>query len=182
MKNRTNKGLGRQVLAVRRSPGNGSRAILSYGPLFFRAAIGRSGTTTRKREGDGGTPVAEMKILGGYRRMDRIRFPRNRLLLKPIGSRDLWCDEPGHPSYNRPVSAPCKASHEEMRRADELYDLCLVLDWNLLSRKRFGGSAIFFHIAKPDYGPTAGCVAISPRDMLRLLPVLRRGTVLKVYK
>ncbi len=182
MTNRTGKSERRQVLVVRRSPGKRSRAILSYGSLFFQAAIGRSGTTTFKREGDGGTPVAEMEVLGGYRRMDRIRFAKGNLSLKSIGRRDLWCDEPTHASYNRPVSVPFKASHEEMRRMDELYDLCIVLDWNLRSRKRFGGSAIFFHLARPDYSPTAGCVAIRPRDMLRLLPYLRRGSVLKVIR
>ena len=54
--------------------------------------------------------------------------------------------------------------------ADELYDICIVLDWNVSCRKRNGGSAIFFHLIRPGYEPTAGCVALSRRDMWRILP------------
>ena len=78
------------------------------------------------------------------------------------------------------MKAPFKPSHEEMQRADELYDICLVLDWNITSRKRHGGSAIFFHLIRPGYQPTAGCVAVHPRDMKRLLPFLRKGTLVRV--
>jgi L,D-peptidoglycan transpeptidase YkuD (ErfK/YbiS/YcfS/YnhG family) len=92
----------------------------------------------------------------------------------------LWCDQPNHPAYNRLVKAPFRASHEEMRRDDGLYDICLVLDWNITSRKRNGGSAIFFHLIKPGYQPTAGCIAVSLRDMKRLIGFLRKGTVVRV--
>ena len=63
---------------------------------------------------------------------------------------------------------------------DALYDICLVLDWNVTSRRRNKGSAIFFHLIRPGYEPTAGCVAITRRDMLRILPHLRRRTVVRV--
>ncbi len=172
----------RQVLALRTAPRNRSKGILRFGHLSLPAAIGRAGMTAFKREGDGGTPVAEMKLLYGYRRLDRLRSAKSRLVLKATEARDLWCDEPSHPSYNRPVSRPLKASHEDMMRTDDLYDICLVLDWNLTARKRYGGSAIFFHLSHDDYAPTAGCVALKARDMLRILPFLRRGTVLKVIK
>ncbi len=92
----------------------------------------------------------------------------------------LWCDAVGNPNYNRPVRAPFKPSHEKLRRDDELYDICIVLDWNLTARKRRCGSAIFFHLARPGYMPTEGCVAIAPHDMRRLLPFLGKDTVLQV--
>src|SRR3546814_4717158 len=76
----------------------------------------------------------------------------------------LWCDQPDHASYNRLVRAPFCRSHEEMMRKDGLYDICLVLDWNITSRRRHRGSAIFFHIAREGYRPTEGCVAISLAD------------------
>lgn len=172
----------RRVLVLRTAPGNRSRGILSVGPLSMPAAIGRSGTTAFKREGDGGTPVADMKLLHGYVRTDRIRHALSPLRLRATRAGDLWCDEPRHASYNRPVKAPFGASHEEMMRNDRLYDICLVLDWNLTHRRRHGGSAIFFHLAHADYSPTEGCIALKPRDMLRILPLLRKGTILKVIK
>lgn len=172
----------RHMLVLRTAPGNRSRAILRVGPLSLPAVIGRSGTTAFKREGDGGTPVAEMKLIDGYIRADRIRLAASPLRLRATRAGDLWCDEPRHACYNRPVRGPLKASHEKMMRSDALYDVCLVLDWNLTRRKRNGGSAIFFHLAHNDYSPTEGCIALKPRDMLRILPLLRKGTVLKVVK
>lgn len=172
----------RNVAILRAAPINRSRGIIRFGPLALPAAIGRTGITAFKREGDGGTPLATMRLLYGYRRTDRLRHAVSALPLRSTKMRDLWCDEPGHPSYNRPVSAPFRASHEEMRRADGLYDLCIVLDWNIVRRKRGAGSAIFFHLAHDDYAPTAGCVALMARDMLRVLPFLRKGTVLKIVK
>lgn len=169
-------------LVVRRVPGGKHRAVLQVGALIFPAAIGRSGIVAVKREGDGGTPLATMRLLGGYVRRDRGHVPRSRLPLASTGSRDLWCDAPGHACYNRPVKAPFGCSHEVMQREDELYDISLVLDWNITSRRQGRGSAIFFHLIRPGYQPTAGCVAIARRDMVRLLPHLKRGTRLRVMK
>lgn len=74
----------------------------------------------------------------------------------------LWCDEPRNANYNRLVKAPFALSHEEMMRKDGLYDVCLVLDWNITARSRNRGSAIFMHLIRPGYEPTAGCVALHP--------------------
>ncbi len=65
-------------------------------------------------------------------------------------------------------------------RADGLYDICLVLDWNITSRARNRGSAIFFHLIKSGYQPTAGCIAVSLQDMKRFIRFMRRGTVVRV--
>jgi len=172
------------ILTVRTAPGNRQRAMISVDGLTIRAAIGRSGTTALKREGDGATPIASMKLISGFTRGERIRLPQTPLSMTRITRDMLWCDAPKHAAYNRLVTRRAgggfRPSHEEMARADGLYDVCLVLDWNISSRKRNGGSAIFFHLIKPGYQPTAGCIAVSARDMQRLLPHLRRGTVVRV--
>jgi len=170
----------RGTIVVRRAPLTKSRAILRYGILSIPAAIGRSGTTALKREGDGATPIASMRVLEGFFRGDRMRGISTRLPMQRIRPDMLWCDEPRDPNYNRLVRSPFKPSHEEMRRKDGLYDACLVLDWNVTSRRRNRGSAIFFHLIRPGFEPTAGCVAIHAADMRRLLPYLARGTMLKV--
>ncbi|MGD9478965.1 L,D-transpeptidase family protein [Shinella sp. G-2] len=169
-----------KTVLVRPAPGKKTRAIVQVGSLRIPAAIGRSGRTSRKREGDGATPIAAMPLLSGFLRGDRVASPKTGLPLRRIRPSMLWCDEPRHPSYNRLVRAPFKPSHEEMQRRDELYDICLVLDWNVTARKRHAGSAIFFHLIRPGYEPTAGCVAVARRDMLRILPHIGRGTVVRV--
>jgi L,D-peptidoglycan transpeptidase YkuD (ErfK/YbiS/YcfS/YnhG family) len=170
------------VLTVRTAPRDRCRAIIRYGSLAIPAALGRSGMSALKREGDGATPIARMRLLYGFTRAERIRLPRTPLRVKRIGKDMLWCYQPEHPSYNRPVKVPFRPSHEEMMRADGLYDICLVLDWNITSRKRYAGSAIFFHLIKPGYEPTAGCIAVHLRDMKRLLPFMRKGTMVKVLQ
>lgn len=168
------------ILTLRPAPGNPSRGHLSFGGLSIKAALGRSGRTAFKREGDGATPIASMRLLHGFTRGDRVKALHTKLPMQRIAGNMLWCDQPDHASYNRLVRAPFKRSHEEMMREDGLYDICLVLDWNITSRRRNRGSAIFFHLIKPGYQPTAGCVAVSERDMRRLIRFLRRGTVLRV--
>lgn len=168
------------TIIVRPAPGKKSRALVQCGPVVVSAAIGRSGRTLLKREGDGATPVASMKLLCGFRRGEHPRRLETALPIRRIREDMLWCDQPNDPNYNRLVRAPFRPSHEEMKRKDGLYDICLVMDWNITSRARNRGSAIFFHLIKPGYQPTAGCVAVSPRDMRRLLPHMRRGTIVRV--
>lgn len=169
------------LLAVRRRPGKPAEGLINVGGSIFPCALGRGGITAFKREGDGATPVGRMRLLSAYFR--RGRFPqRSGLTLRPIDSRLGWCDAPGDRNYNRPVPIPYPASHEQMERTDRLYDACIVLDYNIRPRRRGCGSAIFFHIAKPGFKPTEGCVAVSPRVMARLLPRLSPRTVLEVVR
>ncbi|MBW6424001.1 L,D-transpeptidase [Rhizobium sp. XQZ8] len=168
------------VITVRTAPRDRRRAIISFGGITVQAALGRSGTTPFKREGDGATPIAAMRLLYGFTRSERVRLSPTALPMKRIRKDMLWCDQPEHPAYNRLVKAPFRRSHEEMTRADGLYDICLVLDWNITSRARNRGSAIFFHLIKPGYQPTAGCIAVSLADMKRLIRYMRNGTVVRV--
>jgi L,D-peptidoglycan transpeptidase YkuD (ErfK/YbiS/YcfS/YnhG family) len=148
--------------------------------MVVPAAVGRTGRTTRKREGDGATPIGSMTLLSGFRRGERPLRVQTQLPIRLIREDMLWCDQPDDPNYNRLVKAPFRPSHEEMKRKDGLYDVCLVMDWNVTSRSRNRGSAIFFHLIRPGYQPTEGCIAIHPRDMRRILPYLRKGTVVRV--
>jgi len=168
------------TIVVRPAPGKPTRALVQVGPLLIPAAIGRSGRSTLKREGDGATPIAAMKLLYGFVRGDHVRFLETPLQMQRIRKDMLWCDQPDNPNYNRLVKAPFKPSHEEMLRRDGLYDICLVLDWNIRSRRRHRGSAIFFHLIRPGYEPTAGCVAVSRKDMQRLIRFFRKGTTVRV--
>lgn len=179
-KTRQGRPVAKRLLVVRALPTSQSRAIVQFGPLRLQAAIGKTGRTSRKREGDGGTPIASMRLLGGFFRSERRRAVKSGLALKPIDRKMVWCDAPADPNYNRLVRGRLRSSHEDMKREDGLYDICLVMDWNMTKRVRHCGSAIFFHLIRPGYEPTAGCVAVHARDMIRILPFLNRHTVVRV--
>ena len=124
-----------------------------------------------------------MRILSGYFRADHFAGARRtRLPMASISPTLGWCEVPNDRNYNRPVAIPYGASHERMLRDDRLYDACIVLDWNISPRRRGRGSAIFFHLARPGFTPTEGCVAVTLATMRRLLPKLSRQSVLRVMR
>lgn len=145
--------------------------LLCGAGLTLRAAHGRSGITNTKREGDGATPSGLLKLVRVFYRADRIGPPRCHVPIQPLSPQDGWCDEQTDKAYNKPVRLPYRASHEELWRNDHVYDIIGVLDWNLNPVTPGNGSAIFFHIATPDYAPTAGCVALNLADMQTVLAI-----------
>ena len=159
--------LGRII--VRASPSDLSRGLLVAGALTVPCALGRSGVTRHKREGDGATPAGRLRFVSCHYRPDRISRPDTRLPTAPISPLDGWCDDPADRSYNRPVRLPYPAGHEDLWRQDRLYDVLVVLDWNLLYPRPGAGSAIFFHLAAPGMTPTAGCVAVTLPAMTKIL-------------
>lgn len=129
----------------------------------FPCSVGRGGITGDKREGDGATPAGVWRlVLGGYR-ADRALPPSSILPLAMIGARDIWSDDPVDPNYNQWLEAAAYPhSHERLRRADKLYDLFLVSDWNWPEATPGRGSAIFVHAWRRPRYPTAGCIAFRP--------------------
>jgi L,D-peptidoglycan transpeptidase YkuD (ErfK/YbiS/YcfS/YnhG family) len=143
-------------------------------------ALGRSGTTHAKREGDGATPVGTFRLLQAFYRADHGGRPRTALPLRRIDRRDGWCDDPADRRYNRLVPLPCASSHEDMWRADDLYDVVLDIAWNRGPIVRGRGSAIFLHLARPGFTPTEGCVAIAPGQARRLLEWIGPRTRIRI--
>ncbi|WP_367717242.1 L,D-transpeptidase family protein [Nitratireductor sp. GISD-1A_MAKvit] len=172
------------LIEVRRRPGKPTEGLMTVGPLVVRCALGRTGTSMLKREGDGATPIGDLRLLHGYFRADRSPSgpPGSRFRLAPIDARDGWCDAPGDRNYNRPVRLPYPTSHERMARQDRLYDVCMVSDWNMRPAIRNRGSAIFFHIARPGFPPTEGCIAVAPLAMARILPLIGPRTRIRIHR
>lgn len=151
---------------------------LRFGGRRYPCTIGRGGISGAKREGDGATPAGIHRIVGMLYRPDRMARPANWAL--PIRPGDLWSDDPDHEDYNLMVRAPYPHSHEVLRRADPLYDLVIVTDWNWPRAARGRGSCIFVHRwRRPGY-PTAGCIALRPDHLRRIAAGICHGTRLIV--
>lgn len=147
-------------------------------------SLGKTGLNALKREADNATPIGQFKILYGYYRSDRINLPETGLSMIPITKKLGWCDDPKSANYNLPITLPYKHSHEVMMREDRLYDICLVMDYNISNRKSYKGrnkgSAIFFHLTKTKTAPTQGCIAIEPELMLQILPKINSNTIVDI--
>lgn len=141
-------------------------------------SIGRGGIKRRKREGDGATPVGEHRIVGMLYRPDRMARPTDWAL--PIHPGDLWSDDVRDPDYNLMVRAPHPFGHERLRRADPLYDLVVITDWNWPYAEKGAGSAIFIHQWRKPHHPTEGCVAFSRSDLQWIARHITYGTRLIV--
>ena len=140
-----------------------------WGARQMRCALGRAGVAHDKREGDGATPAGIMAMRRVLYRPDREAHPATALPASALDPADGWCDAPDDAAYNRMVRLPHRASAEVLWREDRLYDLVVVLGWNDAPVMARHGSAIFLHIARDDYGPTEGCVALARTDLLAVL-------------
>jgi L,D-peptidoglycan transpeptidase YkuD (ErfK/YbiS/YcfS/YnhG family) len=135
----------------------------------LRCALGVAGVRVEKAEGDGATPAGPLPLRRVLYRGDRVPPPRCVVPVEPIAPTDGWCDDPSHRDYNRLITLPHTARHEALWRRDTIYDLLALLGWNDSPVVKGRGSAIFLHVARPDFAPTEGCVALALPDLTRLL-------------
>ncbi|RED51345.1 L,D-transpeptidase family protein [Aestuariispira insulae] len=147
---------------------------------LVKCALGRGGIGPKSGEGDGITPVGTWPMRRFHYRADRIQKPITGLEGRAIAPDDGWCDASDHPDYNRLVKLPFPHSHEKMWREDRLYDLVIELGYNDDPVIPAGGSAIFMHVARPDFSPTEGCVALPIEDLNKLIGHCGPGTQLVI--
>ena len=143
--------------------------LARWGNRAMRCALGRNGVSATKREGDGVTPAGRFPLRFVLYRPDRETALRTALSSRALAPSDGWCDAPADPAYNRLVRLPYPASAESLWRDDHAYDLIVPLGYNDVSVVPGSGSAIFLHLATPDFTPTAGCVALARDDLLAVL-------------
>lgn len=147
---------------------------LRFRGRYYPCSIGKTGVTSDKAEGDGATPRGVHRIVGMLYRPDRIPCPTD--WARPIGPGDLWSDDSAAPDYNLMVRAPYAHSHEALRRADPLYDLVILTNWNWPDATPGAGSAIFMHQwRRPGY-PTEGCLAFRRDHLRQIAPNLTLGS------
>jgi L,D-peptidoglycan transpeptidase YkuD (ErfK/YbiS/YcfS/YnhG family) len=154
---------------------------LEYKNLKFRCALGKAGIKKKKKEGDNITPEGTFKIIRVYYRRDKIKNISTLIKKKEIKKKIGWCDDPVSSFYNKEIKLPSKFSHEKLYRKDNLYDLILVLNYNINPIIKNKGSAIFIHITRKNYEPTAGCIALKKRDLVELLKKIKKNTKIKIH-
>jgi len=149
-----------------------------------RCAFGPAGVTRAgaKREGDGASPAGVWPIRNVLWRPDRGEPPATRLTCAPLTPDDGWCDAPSDAAYNQPVKLPYGASAEALWREDSIYDLIVTLGYNDDPVVPGAGSAIFLHLARSDYSPTQGCVALAATDLLHLIGLARPGDAIRIRR
>jgi L,D-peptidoglycan transpeptidase YkuD (ErfK/YbiS/YcfS/YnhG family) len=133
-----------------------------------------------KREGDGASPAGTYPLVAAYYRPDRIAPPATGLELTALCAEPGWVDDPGDPLYNRPVMLPYTARHERLWRDDGLYDLVVVIGYNTGPPIPGRGSAIFLHVARLDFAPTEGCIAVERDVLAGLLPLIGPGSMIAI--
>jgi L,D-peptidoglycan transpeptidase YkuD (ErfK/YbiS/YcfS/YnhG family) len=170
-----------RAVRVAPRPGAHNRGWLTAGPVRIPVALGRGGVRADKREGDGATPRGRFRPLRVWWRADRGPRPRTLLPVRRITRADGWCEDPADRRYNRPMRLADGNPGDRLWRADHLYDLIVELDHNARPRVAGRGSAIFVHLARPNFGDTAGCVALPPRPLRRLLARLSPKTRIQIH-
>ena len=152
--------------------------FLYFDNYKLRCAIGKRGITNNKKEGDQKTPKGTFLFKSIFYRKDKISNLKSALNKKIIKKNMGWCNDPGSKHYNKLIYFPFKESAEKLWLAKRVYDVIVVINYNLKPVIKNKGSAIFLHIAKKNYSPTKGCVAINKKDMLFLITKINNKTKL----
>ena len=154
--------------------------------LYFRnyklkCSIGKRGISIKKREGDKKTPKGEFKLKYILYRKDRIINLKTKLKKIAINKKMGWCDDINSDSYNKIINFPFKYSAEKLWKKENVYDIIIIIDYNLNPVIKNKGSAIFLHIAKKKYQPTAGCIAVSKKNIKLIASEINKKTKLKIF-
>ena len=153
---------------------------LKYKNLKFKCALGKAGIGNKKSEGDNITPRGNFRIVKIYYRKDRLNKLSSKFTLTEITKNMGWCDDPKSKKYNQPIKLPTKYGHEILYRRDKIYDLILVLNYNMKPTIKGKGSAIFIHIANKNFEKTAGCIALKKIDLRKLIKVIGKDVKIAI--
>ena len=169
-----------RLITVRASALNPRKGWLLLDGTPIPVALGRGGIKANKFEGDGGTPRGTFRPLRLWWRADRYGRPRAKLPARPIAANDAWCEDPASRHYNRAIRLAPGTPGDRLRREDHLYDFVVEIDHNTRPRITRRGSAVFLHLARDRFLPTAGCVAMTRGSILKLLKRLGPATRIKI--
>jgi L,D-peptidoglycan transpeptidase YkuD (ErfK/YbiS/YcfS/YnhG family) len=156
-------------IVVQTTSFSATTGALFIGAQRFDCTLGRGGVTLDKTEGDGKTPVGTYPFRQVFYRADRLEKPQTGLPVEELTPETGWCEDPAHADYNKKIALPHPAQNDRMTREDSLYDITVVIGYNDDPPQAGKGSAIFLHLARPDFSPTAGCVGLRLEDLQTVL-------------
>ena len=155
--------------------------FLYFQKYKLRCSIGKRGISIKKKEGDKRTPKGEFKLKYILYRKDRVFDLKTALKKIKIDKKMGWCDDPKSSYYNKIIKYPFKYRSEKLWRKDNIYDIIIIIDYNLNPVIKNKGSAIFLHIAKRNYQSTDGCIAVNKKNIKLLLSKINKKTKIKIY-
>ncbi len=158
-----------------------NKKYLIYNKYKVKCALGKRGIGNKKKEGDLITPKGHFKIKYVLYRKDRVENIQTTLKKIVIKRNMGWCDDPRSEDYNRLIKYPFSGSSEKLFRKDNLYDVILVLNFNMRPVIKNKGSAIFIHIASKKFAPTKGCIAIKKNEILKLIKLIDRNVKIRIH-
>lgn len=153
---------------------------LKFKNLKFRCSLGKSGIGGKRIEGDNITPQGTFRIAKIYYRDDKIKKIKSKTKIFKIQKNFGWCDQPNTKNYNKLIKLPSKLSHEKLYRRDNIYDIILVLNYNMKPTIQHKGSAIFIHVAKKNFPPTRGCIAVSKKNLIYITERISKNIKIKI--
>ena len=157
-----------------------NKKYLTYNDYKVKCAIGKRGIGNKIKEGDLITPKGEYKIKFILYRKDRLKNLSTKLKKISIKKNMGWCDDPSSKKYNQLVYLPFLYKYEKLFIKENIYDIILVLNYNMSPIKKHKGSAIFIHVAKKNYAKTRGCVAINKVSLVKIIKRLKIRTKVKI--
>ncbi len=157
-----------------------NKKYLTYRNFKVKCAVGKRGIGIKKKEGDLKTPKGTFKVKEILFRKDRLINIKTGIKKTIIGKDMGWCDDPESKNYNKLIKNRDKIKSEKLYRSDNIYDIIIVLDYNMRPVRKFKGSAIFIHIAKKNFSSTKGCIAIGKKEIKNLLKFLDKKTKIRI--
>ena len=154
--------------------------LLKFNNVKFRCALGKSGIGDKEIEGDNVTPRGIYRIVKIYYRKDRIKKISSKFKLVEITKIMGWCNDIKSKKYNQLIKLPTKYSHEKLYRKDNVYDLILVLNYNMKPTIKNKGSSIFIHVTRENYQSTQGCIALKKNNLIKLISKINKNIKIKI--
>ena len=152
---------------------------LMHNKKLYKCALGKNGITKNKKEGDKKTPAGIFSLGKIFYRKDKIENLKTKRKKVIIKKNMAWCDDPENKSYNKLIVTNDK-SKEKLFRKDNLYDIIIVINYNIRPVKKNKGSAIFIHLARKNYSGTMGCIALNKKDLIEILKSLKNNEKIKI--
>ena len=157
-----------------------NKKYLTYKNYKAKCAIGKRGIGDKRKEGDLITPKGIYKVKYILYRIDRVKKIKTKLKKIIIRKNMGWCNDAQSRQYNKLIKLPSNYNHEKLYKRENIYDIVLVLNYNVNPIIKNKGSAIFIHVAKKNYKKTEGCVALKKNHLIKVLKNLKKNTTVKI--